>query len=99
MTKLIEVADKVRAKNAGPYWLTIDIFCGTADAFTQVSAGLATKVVAEVLQAEQQTIKRFDLEDLHVVKFSLPRPYVQGTLADRDMHGASYAMLLSDVEI
>jgi len=27
MAKLGAVVEKVRSKNAGPFWLTIDIFC------------------------------------------------------------------------
>ena len=99
MTKLVEIVVKVRSKNAGPFWLTIDIFCGSPEAFARVSSGLATGMVATAFKVEQQMIKRFELEELHVIKFSLPRPYVQGTLADRDMHGASYSTLLNDIEI
>ena len=99
MTRLAEAVDKVRSKNAGPFWLTIDIFCGSASAFTRVRDGLATAMVADAFRIDAQAIKRFELEDLHVIKFSLPRPYIQGTPADRDMHGASYATLLDDIEI
>ncbi|MEM7775014.1 MAG: DUF4387 family protein [Pseudomonadota bacterium] len=99
MTRLVEAVAKIRSKNAGPFWLTIDIFCGSSEAFARVSRDLTTETVAATFQVEPQAIKRFDLDDLHVVKFSLPRPYVQGTVADRDMHGASYATLLRDIEI
>ena len=44
-------------------------------------------------------IKRFDIADLMVVKFSIPRPVVQGAAADRDMHGAQWSMLLEEAEI
>ncbi|MFN3525510.1 MAG: DUF4387 family protein [Paracoccus sp. (in: a-proteobacteria)] len=33
------------------------------------------------------------------MKFSLPRPVVQGAAADRDMHGAQYAALLEEMTI
>ncbi len=97
MTRLADVALKIRSKNAGPFWLTIDIFCGTPDAFTRVRDGLKTETVAARLRTD--ALKRFDIADLHVVKFSLPRPDIQGTRADRDMHGASFANLLSGLEI
>jgi hypothetical protein len=99
MTRLAVVADKVRSKNAGPFWLTIDIFCGSAEAYEQVSKALSTEGVASLFQIVPATLKRFDLADLHVVKFSLPRPNIQGTAADRDMHGASFANLLADIEV
>ena len=97
--KLGDVAQKVRSKNAGPFWLTIDIFCGDADAFSKVVNALGTEQVARVFDAEPQLIKRFDIADLNVVKFSLPRPTTQGAAADRDIHGASWAALLAEVQI
>ena len=90
---------KVRSKNAGPFWVTIDIFCGTREAFERVSAGLDTAAVARLYGTEPQLLKRFDIADLNVVKFSFPRPAIQGRADDRDMHGAGWAALLAEVEI
>lgn len=89
----------MRSKNAGPFWLTIDIFCGDPKTYAQVVKGLCTEQVAKLFDAEPQLIKRFDIPDLNVVKFSLPRPKTQGAAADRDIHGASWAALLSEAEI
>ena len=99
MARLGDQVEKVRSKNAGPFWLTIDIFCGSAEAFQRVSQGLATDQVCKLFKVEPQLTKRFDIVDLNVVKFSFPRPVVQGSVADRDMHGASYATLLADLEL
>ncbi len=99
MAELKDVVQKVRSKNAGPFWLTIDIFCGDADAYQTVSAHLTTEAVANVFKADPASLKRFDMADLHVVKFSLPRPHVQGSIADRDMHGASWAALVGEMTI
>ncbi|MCK0139980.1 DUF4387 family protein [Aliiroseovarius sp. F47248L] len=99
MTALKNIADKVRSKNAGPFWLTLDVFCGTVEAFARISSGLDTGLVADMFKADPATLKRFDMPELNVVKFSMPRPAVQGTHADRDMHGASFAVLLGEIEI
>lgn len=99
MAELGHIAEKVRSKNAGPFWLTIDIFCGNATAFERVSKGLASDRVASLFRMDVDQLKRFDIPDLNVVKFSLPRPAVQGTRADRDMHGAAWAVLLEELEI
>ena len=99
MAKLRDLAQKVRSKNAGPFWITVDIFCGTADAFQSVKNGLTTSDVARLFGTETQTMKRFDIPDLNVVKLSFPRPNVQGTIQDRDMHGASWAALLAEMDI
>lgn len=99
MTDLRSVVSKVRSKNAGPFWLTIDIFCGSPEAFERVRTGLTTQRVAQVFDANTQDMKRFDIASLNVVKFSLPRPQIQGAIDDRDMHGASWAALLGEVEL
>jgi len=99
LARLGSLVHKVRSKNAGPFWLTVDIFCGTEDAFRRVCEGLSTERVARSFGAQTHALKRFDIAELNVVKFSLPRPEVQGSIRDRDMHGASWAALLADVEI
>ena len=99
MADLRGIAVKIRSKNAGPFWLTIDIFCGSESAYSRVVKGLDTARVAAVFDANSQDLKRFDMPDLNVVKFSLPRPQVQGAINDRDMHGASWAALIADLKI
>ena len=99
MTKLAEIADRLRAKNAGPFWLTIDIFCPDAAAYERVAAGLKTEVVAKLYGVPTQVLKRFDIPSLNVVKISMPRPNVQGSREDRDMHATQWDWLLNDVEI
>lgn len=98
MSTLSEVAFKIRSKNAGPFWLTIDIFCDTPEAYARVCAMADNIRVADRLGADVSDLKRFEIENLKVLKFSLPRPEIQGTRFDRDMHGASFANLLAGLE-
>lgn len=97
--KLSDSVLKVRSKNAGPFWVTIDIFCGSAEAFAKVSSALSTEQVARLYATDLQLVKRFDIADLNVIKVSIPRPVVQGSAADRDMHGAQWAHLLAEHEL
>lgn len=90
---------KVRSKNAGPFWVTVDVFCGDATRFAHVSRALHTAAVARLYHQPAQLVKRFDIADLFVVKFSFPRPVVQGSREDRDMHGAQWATLLAEMVI
>ena len=98
MTRLGEIVEKVRSKNAGPFWMTVDIFCGAPDAYARVT-GLPTARVAALFQTDPALIRRFDIADLNVVKFSFPRPQVQGSLNDRDMHGAAFGALLAELDL
>ena len=77
----------------------MDIFCGSSEAFQRVSDGVSTDRIARLFQTDVSQLKRFDIPSLNVVKFSLPRPQVQGTRLDRDMHGASYAALVAELEV
>jgi hypothetical protein len=99
LAELGTIVQKIRSKNAGPFWLTIDLFCGSRQVFEQVEEALSTERVAGLFDVDPATIKRFDIPDLCVIKFSLPRPKVQGAPDDPDMHGASYAALLAELEI
>ncbi|WP_420859056.1 DUF4387 family protein [Marivivens marinus] len=99
MPELGQIVEKVRSKNAGPFWLTVDIFCGSPEAFARVSAGLSTDRIAALFKVDPALLKRFDIPDLNVVKFSMPRPKVQGMAEDRDMHGAGWAPLLAELDL
>lgn len=99
VASLGSVVDKIRSKNAGPFWVTIDIFCGSAERFRYVNGVLETDRVATLFHANPATVRRFEIPDLAVIKFSLPRPVVQGHRRDRDMHGAGWAVLLAELEV
>ncbi len=99
MAKLGDIAEKVRSKNAGPFWLTIDIFCGNAASYQRVKTGLSSERIATTVGADRDQVKRFDIADLNVIKFSTPRPEVQGSIRDRDMHGASWGALIAELDI
>ena len=96
MARLGNIVRKIRSKNAGPFWLTIDIFCFDSGNFQKVQKALSTSVVAALFNEEEANIHQFNIEQLNVIKFSLPRPHIQGTAGDTDMHGASYAVLLEE---
>jgi len=99
MPLLREVTRKVAAKNAGPFQVTVDVFCGSDAAFARVAGALEDARVAALFGVEPQLLRRFDIPDLAVIKFSFPRPVVQGSRFDRDMHGAQFATLLEEIEV
>lgn len=99
MATLSNFAKRIRSKNAGPFWVTIDVFFEDESDFQQATEHLDSSVVAGALQVDKEDLKRFDLADIFVVKFSFPRSIVQGSRFDRDMHGAQYANLLYEIEL
>ena len=99
MELLGNYVNKIRSKNAGPFWITIDIFCGTDEIYQHVSNSLSSQSVSQLLQIDETSLKRFDVETLNVIKFSFIRTSPQGCLKDRDMHGAQIANLFYEIEI
>lgn len=97
--KLQDAVVRIRSKNAGPYWVTIDIFCGEPALLKQVAASFSAARIADLVHQPVNQIKRFEIESLSVLKVSYPRSIVQGDRYDRDMHGAQYAHLLGEAEL
>jgi len=99
MAKLGDITSKIRSKNAGPFVLTIDLFFEEADRYQAVCKSLSTARIAALYQCAEPEIKRFELPNLNVLKFSLPRPEIQGSLADRDMHASGWGWLLAELDV
>ena len=99
MARLRDKVEKVRSKNAGPFWLTIDIFCGEKSIYQDVCDKLSNIDIATVLDVDEANLKRFEIASLNVLKISLPRPQIQGSMRDRDMHGAGWAAIIGEMEI
>jgi len=88
----------IRSKNAGPFWLTIDVFCDDTATYQRLcdEPRLGRDAIARLLHTRPDGVKTFHIEALNVIKISLPRPVVQGALDDRDMHGAQWANLVRE---
>ena len=94
-----EKVKKIRSKNAGPFWLTIDIFCGNKKTYEEVCHKLKNSEIINLLMINEQHLKRFEIDDLNVIKLSFPRKIIQGNIFDRDMHGAQLAVVLSEMKL
>lgn len=99
MAKLHDFGAKARSKNAGPFWVTIDVFCDSATAFEALCPRIQNTVVADLFKVDPSSLKRFEIASLNVIKISVPRPTVQGSRFDRDMHGAQAAVLLNELDL
>ena len=97
MSTLGNKVKKIRSKNAGPFWITVDIFCGSQEVYRDVCLNLNNPKIANLLMINIKDLKRFEIENLNVIKFSFPRNITQGNIYDRDMHGAQLGILLSEM--
>ena len=96
-TTVGDIAYYVRSKNAGPFWITIDIFCDTDESYQRfaTSSTLNADSIANTYGVEVNDIKLFYLPNLKVMKISYPRHCPQGGRDERDMHaGQQYMQML-----
>ncbi len=101
MPKLRDVCRYIRSKNAGPYWITVDLFFADSETFGRFAGAPAIRAAAigELLGVDGTQIKRFEVPSLNVVKLSYPRRHPQGGAIERDMHGGQQYVRLLDVEL
>ena len=99
LANLKQLTLKIRSKNAGPFWITIDFFFDKEDDYKKVKRTLTLSFLSEYLNLPRKYIKRFELDYLKVIKISIRRPITQGSIFDRDLHGAQLAILFSELDI
>lgn len=92
-----ELALEVRAKNAGPFWVTMELFMRDADGYAAVAdeTFINEDVIARLYDVDPAGIQIFRIPALNVVKISFPRPVAQGSLRDRDIHAGQHHVPLA----
>lgn len=101
MTTVKDVCRHVRSKNAGPFWVTIDLFFDGADSFAKYAGSpkLGPDLFAALYGADPALVRRFPVASLHMIKVSYPRASAQGGEVERDMHCGQQFVRLLDVEL
>ena len=96
-----DLATLVRSKNAGPFWLTLDVLCPTDAAYEAVAAdGVVTpERIGHAYRVDPATVRIFRLPQLRAVKVSFPRPVTQGSVHDRDMHAGQQHVPLAELTV
>jgi len=100
-TTVQDLAHEVRSKNAGPFWVTMELFMKDADGYAVVAdpGFLDEQRVAELYRVDATTVQLFRIPELNVVKISFPRPVSQGSLRDRDMHMGQHHVPLAGLRV
>lgn len=101
MVKLRDVCHEIRSKNAGPFWVTFDIFFDGPASFTRYhdDPALSAGSFARLYGADASMVKRIPVDDLSMIKISYPRTSPQGGMVERDMHSGQQYVPLLDVEL
>jgi len=100
-TTLGQLATKVRSKNAGPFWTTIDAFFADQAAYERAVESPLTDpaVIGRMYAVAAEVVRIFPVPDLLAIKVSFPRPSAQGGIGDRDMHAGQQHVPLLDLEV
>ncbi|WP_077000481.1 DUF4387 domain-containing protein [Variovorax sp. KK3] len=100
MPKLAEVCT-IRSKNAGPFWITVDLFFPDDASYERYAASqsLAAAAIAAVFGVDPAMVRHFRVDALRVLKISYPRRKPQGGAVERDMHGGQQYVQLLGLEL
>ena len=101
MPRLREVCRYVRSKNAGPFWVTVDLFFDGADSYSQYHAdpAISAESIAAIYGVDAAHVKRFEVKSLNMVKISYPRTTPQGGVVERDMHSGQQFVSLLELQL
>jgi hypothetical protein len=98
MATIADLAVLVRSKNAGPFWLTIDIMFDNETAYRRVrdSDVVNRAAVARMFGRKPGEVITVNHDAAMAIKVSFPRPQSSGSKYDNDVYGGQqYAPLLS----
>ena len=99
MKTMSKITKNIRSKNAGPFWVTVDLFFRDKNSFFYACENISNEKVSNILKIKKNQLKRFEIENLKVIKFSFPRKNIQGSRLDRDIHGASFSVLFKNLKL
>ena len=101
MPALKDVCRYIRSKNAGPFWITVDLFFDSPNFFAlyKDASAISADSIARIYGVDARWVRRFAVEDLSVVKISYPRPNPQGWMGERDMHSGQQCVALFDLQL
>ncbi len=96
-----ETSRYIRSKNAGPFWITLDIFCSDQDDYLKIknSPNMNKKVIGNLYEVDPEKVKIFFVDSIFVIKVSIPRKVPQGDKYERDMHGGQQYIELSELAL
>ena len=97
-TTIADLAVLVRSKNAGPFWLTIDVMFDNQEAYRRVrdSEAINRTGIAQMYRRDPAEIIVVNHDAALAIKVSFPRPQSSGSKYDSDVYGGKqYAPLLS----
>jgi hypothetical protein len=104
MSKLGELAQVLRSKNAGPFLVTVDIMFDRKETFQRVldSGAVTASTIAPRYGLSADDVRVVSYDRAKAIKITLPRLWGSrgaGSAGDRDVYGAQQHAPLLNIDI
>ena len=99
--KLYEYARMIRAKNAGPFELTIDLLFESEENYRHVlnSGVLTPELIARLYGVPVEQVQFYESPLARALKFSIPRKMPVGDFRETDLFGGQCHAPLVNIDI
>jgi hypothetical protein len=91
----------VRSKNAGPFWMTFEIFLKNKEDYDKL-AGMSVvtpELISKLYGTPADQVQILFCDNINIIKISIPRPVSQGSPEDKDIHAGQQSVFLANVEL
>ncbi len=97
--KLIDIANILRSKNAGPLYITFDLMFDEKEKMQMVLNRLKKEQIAKAYNVELSEITIIPYEIVNSIKITFPRKHISGSVYDDDVYGCQQHIALGNIEI
>jgi hypothetical protein len=101
MPRLSDVTSMIRSKNAGPFWITIDIIFSDIELYRRWVGddALALSSVAKLYARADSQVIRYECAAAAALKFSFERRHASGSRLDSDVFGCQQHAPIVGIEL
>ena len=101
MARLDQIARVIRSKNAGPFFITLDVLFGDEVSYRRVVAAnvITREKMAALYRQPVENVQAYQHPLALAIKVSIVRPVPAGSVKDTDLYGAQQHVLLYPLEI
>lgn len=101
MTRLIDLAQVLRSKNAGALLCTLDMMFEDDDTYRRVrdSGAITPQRIAKLYGVSDNEVSIIPYDVAYAIKITIPRLVPSGDPGDTDVYGAQQHAPLLDIEI
>ncbi|MES2258065.1 MAG: DUF4387 domain-containing protein [Pseudomonadota bacterium] len=101
MSTMFDLCSLIRSKNAGPFMLTFDFMCSSADNYARIKQArpITPAMLSKLYGVAEQDILLVYHDSALALKISMPRPTIQCDPGDNDCYGGQQYVPLLDIVV